>query len=82
MHSVHMLCSCVCLHWHVYVKNTAFKQCQNYMIFYLYENLPNKLTYGKGPETKKYWTVYCDSVKCCKCILFKKKKKIFETDRS
>jgi len=45
------------------------------MIFYLYENLPNKLTYGKGPETKKNWTVYCDSVKCCKCLLFKKKKR-------
>ena len=56
----------------MYVKNTAFKQCQIYMVFYLYENLPNKLTYGKEPGKKKNWTVYYDSVKYYKCLPFKK----------
>jgi hypothetical protein len=36
----------------MYVKNTAFKQCQTYMVFYLYKNLPNKLTYSKETKTK------------------------------
>jgi len=67
MHSVHILCFIVCLHWNVYVKNTASKQCQTYMVFYLYENLPNKLTYGKEPETKK-----TGQLKCSKFLTFKK----------
>jgi len=40
MHGVHILRCTVCLHWNVYVKNTAMSD------FYLYENLPNKLTYS------------------------------------
>lgn len=54
---VHFLCTIyvfyvvLCVYIGMYMLKIL--QCQTYMVFSLYENLPNKLTYVKEPETKK-----------------------------